>query len=95
MTGIPSALISGTVTTLDTVNLTTYTASSALAATYNFAVTATLTGYPTAPAPTFSFWVSLVVKKCLLTSYALTGCAILRDYTVLDAAQTDSCIMIT
>ena len=95
ITGISSALISGTVTTLDTVNLTTYTTNNALATTYNFSVKATLTGYPTVTAPTSNFAVSLVVTKCLVTSYTLSGCANLADYTVLDPSRTDSCIMIT
>ena len=96
ITGIPSALISGTVTTLDTVKLTTFTTNNALATTYNFSVKATITDYPFVTAPTSSnFAVSLVVNKCLVTSYTLSGCTNLADYTVKDPSRTDSCITIT
>jgi hypothetical protein len=49
------------VSSTSTVNLTTYTADKSLAATYNFLVTATLSGYPYPSISAAPFAVSLVV----------------------------------
>ena len=67
--GISNTIMTGTVTTKNTVNLTTYTADSSLAATYVVAVTATLSGYPYAPLSTPTLNLPLVVKSCVVTSY--------------------------
>jgi hypothetical protein len=53
--------MTGTVSTKTMVNLTTYTADNSLAATYNIAVTATLSGYPYATLSTAPKTVSLVI----------------------------------
>ena len=57
--------MTGTVTTMDTVNLRTYTSDRSLAATYPIAVTATLSGYPhTTPAPATLNFTLKVVDPC-------------------------------
>ncbi len=92
--GIPNTIMTGTVTTKNTVNLTTYTADKSHAATYVVAVIATLSGYPYAPLSTATLNLPLEVKSCLVISYQLTSCApALADYTVLGFTRTDSCIL--
>jgi hypothetical protein len=93
ITGIPNTLMTGSVTAKTTVNLATYTSNISLAGPYSFAVTGTLSGYPYPTLSTVAFPISIVIK-CIVTSYALTGCTSLVDYTVLDPTRTDSCVMI-
>jgi hypothetical protein len=95
ITGISNTVMTGSVTAKTTVNLATYTANNSLAGTYNFAVTGALSGYPYTALSTAAFSVNISVKACVVTSYALTGCPSLADYTVLASARTDSCVMIT
>ncbi len=69
ITGIPNTLMTGTVTTKNTVNFTTYTSNRLLAATYNVAVTATLSGYPYAALSTAALNPTLnVVDPCTSTT---------------------------
>jgi hypothetical protein len=58
-----------TVATKNTVNLTTYTSNRLIAATYNVAVTATLSGYPYGTLSTAALNPTLnVVDPCTLTT---------------------------
>ena len=58
--------MTGTVTTKNTVNLSTYTSDRSLAAPYNVAVTATLFGYPYASLSTAALNPTLnVVDPCI------------------------------
>ncbi len=61
--------MTGTVTTKNTVNLTTYTADRLHAAAYNVAVTATLSGYPYAALSTATLNLPLnIVDPCTTTT---------------------------
>jgi hypothetical protein len=51
--------------------------------------------FPAPHAETFTTNFKVTVGGCIVTSYALTGCTSLADYTVLDPTRTDSCVMIT
>jgi hypothetical protein len=86
--------MTGSVATKTTVNLATYTSDTTKAGTYTAVLTATLIGY-SSTISTAPYNVNLLVKNCIVTSYALTGCASLVDYTILDPARTDSCVAIT
>jgi hypothetical protein len=85
--------MTGSVATKTTLNLATYTADTTKVGTYTAVLTATLIGY-SSTISTAPYNVSLLVTNCIVTSYALTGCTSLIDYTVLDPARTDSCVTI-
>jgi hypothetical protein len=38
---------------------------------------------------------TITISRCIVTTYALTGCTILAEYLALDPARTDSCVTIT
>jgi hypothetical protein len=85
--------MTGSVATKTTVNLTTYTADTTKVGTYTAVLTATLIGY-SSTISTAPYNVSLLVKNCIVASYALTGCINLVDYAVMNPTRMDSCVTI-